>query len=100
MVANPTKQRLPELDGIRGFAMLIVLSFHYILREGPAPAGTITAYLQRLLTLGWTGLDFFFVLSGFLIGGILMDVKNSPNYFKAFYARRFFRIIPLYYLWV
>jgi peptidoglycan/LPS O-acetylase OafA/YrhL len=100
MAATSSRIRIPELDGIRGFAMLIVLSFHYVLREGPVPAGTIAGYLQRSLTLGWTGLDFFFVLSGFLIGGILMEVRSSPSYFKTFYVRRFFRIIPIYYLWI
>jgi peptidoglycan/LPS O-acetylase OafA/YrhL len=48
--------------------------------------------------LEWCGP--FFVLSGFLIGGILMDAKGSPNYFRKFYARRFYRIIPLYYAWI
>jgi peptidoglycan/LPS O-acetylase OafA/YrhL len=100
MAATASRQRIPELDGIRGFAMLMVLTFHYVLREGPVPSGTVAAHLQRFLTLGWTGLDFFFVLSGFLIGGILMEAKNSPSYFKTFYTRRFFRIIPIYYLWI
>jgi len=100
MAANPSKSRIPELDGLRGLAILLVLAFHYISQEGTLTPGTVAARLQRLVIMGWTGVDLFFVLSGFLIGGILMDARSSPAYFKTFYARRFFRIIPVYYLWV
>ena len=100
MSAPLTKQRLAELDGLRGFALLMILAFHSIYQEGAFPAGSFLAWLQRSVGLDWTALDLFFVLSGFLIGGILMDSRLSPNYFKTFYARRFYRIVPVYYVWV
>ena len=99
--------RIIALDGLRGMAILAVLLFHYISDQGvwldavSGPAnGTFLFHFQRLFTMGWAGVDLFFVLSGFLIGGILLDARMSPRYFGTFYARRFYRIIPLYYLWI
>jgi peptidoglycan/LPS O-acetylase OafA/YrhL len=95
-----SRQRVPALDGLRGLAILLVVVFHFVSQEGVQPPGSITDRLQRLVIMGWSGVDLFFVLSGFLIGGILMEVRRSPSYFKTFYARRFFRIVPIYYLWI
>src|SRR5215510_4737693 len=100
MAALFPKQRLIELDGLRGFALIMILVFHAVSQEGEYPAGTFLAYLQRSAVMGWTALDLFFVLSGFLIGGILMDNRESRSYFRTFYARRFFRIVPVYFAWV
>jgi peptidoglycan/LPS O-acetylase OafA/YrhL len=90
------KGRIPELDGIRGIAIAMVLAHHYFLLRINAPPGTFPAYVQAAGRLAWSGVDLFFVLSGFLIGGILLDARNSSNYFQVFYSRRFFRIVPIY----
>jgi len=87
--------RIPALDGLRGIAILLVLMRHSIFG-----IETHSKWLSTLLAAGqltWSGVDLFFVLSGFLIGGILLDARNSPNYFKTFYIRRAYRIFPLYY---
>ena len=97
MTDRAPQGRIPELDGLRGIAILLVLTGHYFAVPGSGTASLLNGYWFRL---GWTGVDLFFVLSGFLIGGILLDVRGSPNYFQTFYARRFFRIIPLYYAWI
>lgn len=88
--------RIPELDGIRGLAIGMVLLWHYfVLPAVPAP-GTALSYTLVFGRLTWTGVDLFFVLSGFLIGGILLDAREATNYFQVFYKRRFFRIVPIY----
>jgi peptidoglycan/LPS O-acetylase OafA/YrhL len=94
-----TTRRLPELDGLRGVAILLVLLEHYV-AESQQATGSIAHVLSRLFRMGWTGVDLFFVLSGFLIGGILLDVRELPNYVKTFYVRRAYRILPLYYVWI
>lgn len=90
-------QRVPQLDGIRGLAILLVLIWHFVVAPADAAhASGLRGMIAHLGVLTWSGVDLFFVLSGFLIGGILVDAKESPSYFKAFYVRRVFRILPIY----
>ena len=85
--------RLPELDGLRALAILLVLLSHHLASVPIAP-------FRYVIEMGWVGVDLFFVLSGFLIGGILLDQRPAANYYRVFYLRRFFRIVPLYALLV
>src|SRR5579871_42780 len=94
------KGRVPELDGIRGLAILMVLLWHGIFDIAPAyPPDSWMADAYLPFRLLWTGVDLFFVLSGFLIGGILYDARQATNYYRVFYTRRFFRILPPYLVW-
>jgi peptidoglycan/LPS O-acetylase OafA/YrhL len=84
--------RMPVLDGIRGCAILAVLLIH------TSAAKLDTGFLFNwVYGWGWIGVDLFFVLSGFLITGILWESRNRVEYFRNFYARRILRIFPLYY---
>ena len=88
--------RIAALDGIRGFAILLIIFFHYYDVDGQFARGSIPAYVLSLTRLTWTGIDLFFILSGFLIGGILLEARESPTYYRTFYIRRAYRILPLY----
>jgi peptidoglycan/LPS O-acetylase OafA/YrhL len=86
--------RVPALDGVRGLAILWVMLFHMAV---VAPVGLAAEAWQAIAGYGGLGVDIFFVLSGFLITGVLLQSRQRPNYFRNFYARRALRIFPLYY---
>ena len=91
-------RRIIALDGIRGLAALMVLGYHaFYLPLIQTQTGGSTRLVAELAKAGWLGVDLFFVLSGFLITGILLDGKGGKHYFRNFYARRILRIVPLYY---
>ena len=88
------RSHIPALDGLRGIAVLTVMWLHFVFLV-PRTGGE--RLFWNLSETGWIGVDLFFVLSGFLITGILYDAKGGPHYFRNFYMRRSLRIFPLYY---
>jgi peptidoglycan/LPS O-acetylase OafA/YrhL len=90
---------IPALDGVRGVAILMVLLCHLAPTVNSAKHGFVQV-TARLADQGAIGVDLFFVLSGFLITGILLRSKSSPKYFVNFYGRRALRIFPLYYFFL
>ena len=90
---------MPELDSLRGVAILLVLFFHGFNYPGVMSrfSGIERLFVTAAFT-GWTGVYLFFVLSGFLITGILLDSKPKPQYYRRFYIRRALRILPAFYL--
>lgn len=86
---------LPTLDGVRGLAVLMVMLLHFV--GAVPPAGRVEDAIVGVTNYGSYGVELFFILSGFLITGILYDARNEPYYFRNFYMRRVLRIFPLYY---
>lgn len=87
---------LVPLDGLRGIAILAVMASH-LFAVNYAGSSAPVRVLGRIFYYGWMGVDLFFVLSGFLITGILVDSREGAGYFRNFYMRRVLRIFPLYY---
>jgi peptidoglycan/LPS O-acetylase OafA/YrhL len=95
-----TSFRIPALDGVRGLAIILVLCWHYVRMQLFDVSNPALTFVGDLCGICWSGVDLFFVLSGFLLGGILIDNRQSSNYYKTFYIRRICRIFPLYYAWI
>jgi peptidoglycan/LPS O-acetylase OafA/YrhL len=91
---------MPALDGLRGIAILSVMAFHFFLFSGIEPTNHFDRAIFACAGFGWAGVDLFFVLSGFLITGILYDTSHQPRFFRNFYWRRALRIFPIYYLFL
>jgi len=89
--------RIPILDGLRGIAVLAVMHYHFMLNGVQHENAFWDRVYVHVVGIGWAGVDLFFVLSGFLITGILYDSRHEQHYYRVFYARRTVRIFPLYY---
>lgn len=100
---------IPTLDGMRGIAVLLVLMFHFAWTfpgDDPNTAVTlvdkVAVHVHAFLWSGWTGVDLFFVLSGYLItrGLVTPSKRATGQRLKMFWMRRVLRIFPLYYAFV
>src|SRR5579883_1546459 len=99
---RPSTRRIEVLDGLRGLAILVVVLYHtrlYVVPPIPG-ASQFFARVQEYYTLvcnaGWLGVDLFFVLSGYLITGILVHTARETHYYRNFFVRRTLRIMPPY----
>ena len=92
------RPEMPELDTVRGVAVLLVVFYHgYFWMSGLSGFKSIAKLIVAATMPGWLGVNLFFVLSGLLITGILLDSKSKQNYFRSFYVKRALRILPAYY---
>jgi peptidoglycan/LPS O-acetylase OafA/YrhL len=89
------RRHFPSLDGLRGAAVIAVFLFHY--GAGGTSTNPLLHVLGTFVKVGWAGVTLFFLLSGFLITGILWDSKGEKHWWRNFYLRRILRIFPLYY---
>jgi peptidoglycan/LPS O-acetylase OafA/YrhL len=92
------KQYIPGLDGLRAAAILLVIVHNTSINE--SNAGLVGKVWTGITDCGWIGVQLFFVLSGFLITGLLLDGKDKPGALRTFYIRRSLRIFPLYYVFL
>jgi peptidoglycan/LPS O-acetylase OafA/YrhL len=93
---------MPELDVVRGVAVLAVAFYHLLsyqsfhITDVDTVLGMVVSTVAKLSRIGWSGVHLFFVLSGFLITGILLEARSRPHYYRRFYSRRALRILPAY----
>ncbi|HMH13258.1 MAG TPA: acyltransferase [Edaphobacter sp.] len=90
------QKHMPELDVLRGIAILMVVLYHGLYWSGAVSSSRIGTRFIQATVFGWLGVNLFFVLSGFLITGILLDTKGGQSYYRRFYQRRLLRILPAY----
>jgi len=100
LAIDSENHRETALDGVRGLASLAVVLYHFTLVSGLRDMPGKAKWLGKLFSVGWIGVDVFFVLSGFLITSILAAKKDSLHFKRAFYARRLFRVVPLYFVFL
>jgi peptidoglycan/LPS O-acetylase OafA/YrhL len=89
------RAQMPVLDALRGVAIALVLLHRFNVTKHPS--SIVARAIADAMELGWAGVQLFFVLSGFLITGILLDTRDGAGYYRVFFARRVLRIFPLYY---
>ena len=98
MTERILRARMPELDAIRGIAILMVMVYHGFYWQ--VDLTSCPRWEKLLMTCAWSGrlgVDLFFVLSGFLITGLLLDSRSRTDYYSRFYVRRALRILPAYF---
>ena len=95
-VGRRVRGHMPVLDGLRGLAIAVVLAHSVSIYQKHAPS-TLLRILYFVQAPGWVGVQLFFVLSGFLITGILLDTRGRPHALRTFWIRRTLRIFPPYY---
>ncbi len=99
-VERPAPQYIPGMDGLRALALIFVIACHTNNYYPPFPSGLLDRFVALFLGAGWISVDLFFVLSGFLITGILYASRGTTHRYVNFYSRRALRIFPLYYLYL
>jgi len=92
------RSNMPELDSIRGLAIVAVLCYHgFFWQTDVSNFNTIERSFVFAMSAGRLGVNLFFVLSGFLITGLLIESRDRFDYYRRFYIRRALRILPAYY---
>ncbi|HZY64108.1 MAG TPA: acyltransferase, partial [Edaphobacter sp.] len=100
---TPPNKHMPGLDVIRGLAIGGVIMYHGVVNSAQqfhSHISNLEYHSLNVFEIGYMGVPLFFVLSGFLITGILLDTRTNADYFKTFYVRRFLRIVPVYVLMI